>query len=154
MSQNRKLLKIVSLIQFPLGVALIVLGVLVFVGVLSDGSSHASLTASTNGASVQLSLGSGVVTLAAGLLCTMASVLGIRGANRPRSLGSHGLIAILGAISGACTTGICILAHVQDTLAESAFIMNINLMGLGTLLFILSIAAAILDKRVKGEITL
>ncbi|WP_321970511.1 hypothetical protein [Paratractidigestivibacter sp.] len=93
MSTNRRVLKIVSLIQFVLAVGVIVLAILAKVGGDQSVESHEW------GETVRLYLDLPAFILF-GALSIGASITGIHGANRPSRLGSHMLLCILGILFG------------------------------------------------------
>ncbi len=93
MSNNRKALKILSLVQFVLSVCVIVLAVLSKVG----GGEAAEAKEWGEAARLYLDLPAFAVF---GILSIAGSVTGIHGANRPSALGSHRLLCILGIVFG------------------------------------------------------
>lgn len=93
MSTNRKVLKVLSLIQFVLSIAVIVLAIVAKVGegwAVADGELE-------NAFRLYLDLPAFLVF---GACSIAASVTGIHGANRPSALGSHRLFCILGVVFG------------------------------------------------------
>ena len=92
MSQNRKMLKLLSFAQVIAAVAAVVMAV-----------------GAANGGPVEGLVGQ-VPALAAcglfalcGLLSFSSALYGIRGANRPSSLGAHRILSALGLIAGGAT---------------------------------------------------
>lgn len=137
MSENRKLLKIVSLIQAPLGLALIILGVLALAGGVGMAADPQMLGNPVEASVFRLI--SGIGALVAGLLALAATVLGIRGSNRPRALGSHRTLALLSTILSVL---LVILA------ATGALVITV----LAAVACILGIASFIYDGRVRHEL--
>ena len=93
MSSNRRALKIVSLIQFVLAIAVIILAILAKVG------GDQAVQSGEWGETVRLYLDLPAF-IVFGALSIGASVTGIHGANRPSALGSHRLLCILGVVFG------------------------------------------------------
>ncbi len=92
MSQNRKYLKILSLAQFVVGVAVVVLACVSKFG--------AGVVAGSDlGETLRLYLDF-IAFVVLAFLTIASSVTGIHGANRPSALGSHRLLSLLGAIAG------------------------------------------------------
>lgn len=92
MSSNRKILKILSLLQFALSIVVIILTVVAKVG-----GQTAAGQGQLDAMRPYLDL---PAALALGVLSVAASVMGIRGANRPSALGSHRVLCILAVILG------------------------------------------------------
>lgn len=93
MSSNRKVLKILSLIQFVLSAGVIILAVLSKVG----GGEAVEAKDWGEAARLYLDLPAFAVF---GFLSIAGSVTGIHGTNRPSALGSHRLLCILGVVFG------------------------------------------------------
>ena len=93
MSNNRKALKILSLVQFVLSICVIILAVLSKVG----GGEAAEANNWGEAARLYLDLPAFAVF---GVLSIAGAVTGIHGANRPSALGSHRLLCILGVVFG------------------------------------------------------
>lgn len=132
MSSNRKVLKILSLVQFVLSVCVIVLAVVAKV----NGSGQTAETGDLiQSARPYLGLPTSIVF---GLLSVAGSVTGIRGANRPSALGKHFLICVLGAVLGIVAmvlagAGLVALLAPGATVAVDA-------------------AAAVFDSKVRKEV--
>ncbi len=127
MSQNRKYLKILSLAQFVVGIAVIVI---TCVSQLGSGLP--------SGGDVTVYLALAACFVLAGL--TLAgSVMGIRGANRPSALGCHQVISILGCLVG--------IAAVVLTSGDDSPWMYVYALAL-----IVDIEGGWLDTKVRKEI--
>ena len=130
MSNNRKMLKILSLVQIVFVVLCFVMASLIF-----NGTPRVE-----GGADVPTFL---MANLDA-VLCTVAAFLtafcaidGIKGANRPTALGAHFVVAILVAIAGAAA---CVFSPAIQSLSIVC-----------ALDAILAIAAAVFGKKVRAE---
>ena len=93
MSSNRKVLKVLSLIQFVLSICVIILAVLSKLG------GNEAVEAKDWGEAARLYLDLPAFAVF-GILSIAGSVTGIHGANRPSALGSHRLLCILGVVFG------------------------------------------------------
>lgn len=99
MSNNRKMLKVLSLIQFVVAIIALVLGGITLAGAGSAGDGTVTVLGSEISATLWTVV-TGALIAFTGLLSLISSVLGIRGANRPSRLGGHGPISILAALLG------------------------------------------------------
>lgn len=138
MSQNRKLLKVFSLIQVLVAVFALVLG---FVTI---GSSDAAAGTAVDVFGMQLEGGiwtmlCGGLSIATGVLTLVSAALGIRGANRPSSLGGHAPASILTAVAGIASA----------VLAVSGGLLTWIVTAAAT---VLAILAAVFDGRVRKEL--
>ncbi|MFR3275129.1 MAG: hypothetical protein ACLTOP_05290 [Collinsella phocaeensis] len=136
MSQNRKMLKIFSLIQVPIALAALVMGALTLAG-----SSAAGGNASVLGIELAASLWQtilGAAAIAGGVLALVSASFGIRGANRPSSLGSHLPVSVLSAVAG-------VLAALGCTAGLNAGVA-------GAALAICAILACVYDRKVVKEL--
>lgn len=131
MSSNRKVLKVLSLIQFVLSICVIVLAVIAKVGsgeAVGDGGWYET-------ARLYLSLPLSVVF---GLLSIAGSVTGIRGANRPSGLGKHFLFCVLGAVFGIATLAVAGA--------------NVGVLVVAGATAAVDVAAAVFDSKVRKEL--
>lgn len=138
MSQNRKLLKVFSLIQVLVAVFALVLG---FVTI---GSSDAAAGTAIDVFGMQLEGGMwttlcGGLSIATGVLTFISAALGIRGANRPSSLGGHAPASILAAVAGIASAILAVSGGLLTWIVTAAAA-------------ILAILAAIFDARVRKEL--
>lgn len=138
MSQNRKLLKVFSLIQVLIAVFALVMG---FVTI---GSSDAAAGTAIDVFGMQLEGGMwttlcGGLSIATGALTFISAALGIRGANRPSSLGGHAPASILAAVAGIASAILAVSGGLFTWIVTSAAA-------------ILAILAAIFDARVRKEL--
>ena len=136
MSQNRKMLKIFSLIQVPIALAALVMGALALAG-----GSAMDGNASVIGIELAASLWQtilGGAAIAGGVLALVSASFGIRGANRPSSLGSHLPASVLSAVAGVVTALGCTV--------------SLNAGVAGTALAICSILACAYDRKVVKEL--
>ena len=130
MSNNRKMLKILSLVQIVFVVLCFVMASLVFNGtprVEGDADIPTFLMANLDAA---------LCTIAA-FLTAFCAIDGIKGANRPTALGSHFVVAILVAIAGV-----------------AACALSPDIQGLSVVCAldaVLAIAAAVFGKKVRAE---
>lgn len=102
MSQNRKILKVISLVQALVGLAAIIAGVLAIMNGQDDTGTFAVF-----GTTIDASLGAmivGVLGIATGVLTFASCGLGIQGANRPSSLGAHAPASVGALVLGILTT--------------------------------------------------
>lgn len=130
MSNNRKMLKVLSLAQIVFAVLCFVMASLVFNG-----------TPRVEG---DVDIPTFLMTNLDAVLCTVAAFLtafcaidGIKGANRPTALGAHLVVAVLVAAAGIAA---CIL---------SPAIQGLSIVC--ALDAVLAIAAAVFDKKVRAE---
>lgn len=141
MSQNRKLLKVFSLIQFVLGIIALILGIVFAAGASMVGGDAESVTLfGTYLDAAAWSLLNGVILIALGILQIASSVLGIRGANRPSALKGHLPITVVIVII-ACVD-IFISANI-DASTSPIGILAIALVGVG---------AGLYDQRTRQEL--
>lgn len=102
MSQNRKILKVISLVQALVGLAAIIAGVLAIMNGQDDAGAFVVF-----GTTIDASLGAmivGVLGIATGVLTFASCGLGIQGANRPSSLGAHVPASVGALVLGILTT--------------------------------------------------
>lgn len=102
MSQNRKILKVISLVQALVGLAAIIAGVLAIMNGQDDAGTFVVF-----GTTIDASLGAiivGVLGIATGVLTFASCGLGIQGANRPSSLGAHAPASVGALVLGILTT--------------------------------------------------
>ena len=130
MSNNRKMLKILSLIQIVFVVLCFVMASLVFNGTPRVGGDADVPTF------LMANLDAVLCTIAA-FLTAFCAIDGIKGANRPTALGSHFVVAILVAIAGVAA---CVLSPAIQGLSVVC-----------ALDAVLAIAAAIFGKKVRAE---
>lgn len=130
MSDNRKMLKVLSLAQIVFAVLCFVMASLVFNGtprVEGDADVPTFLMANLDA----------VLCTIAAFLTAFCAIDGIKGANRPSALGAHLVVAVLVAAAGIAA---CIL---------SPAIQGLSIVC--TLDAALAIAAAVFDKKVRAE---
>lgn len=137
MSSNRKLLKVLSLVQAPVAVALIVIGILTMAGTIEIPAGAQVLGLPLDEAVARYAAGAG--ELAAGGLTMVSAVLGIRGANRPRALGTHGVVSAVAGLLGICLVIFGVGGAVSTLLAGAAAT-------------VLGVAAFVYDGRVRREL--
>lgn len=102
MSQNRKILKVISLVQALVGLAAIIAGALAIMNGQDDAGAFVVF-----GTTIDASLGAmivGVLGIATGVLTFASCGLGIQGANRPSSLGAHVPASVGALVLGILTT--------------------------------------------------
>ena len=131
MSNNRKMLKILSLVQIVFVVLCFVMASLVFNGtprVEDDADVPTFLMANLDA----------VLCTIAAFLTAFCAIDGIKGANRPNALGAHLVVAVLVAAAGIAA---CILSPAVQGLPIVC-----------ALDAVLAIAAAVFDKKVRAEI--
>lgn len=136
MSQNRKMLKVFSLIQVPVALAALIFGVLAIAG-----GSAASGNASVLGIELAASLWQtvlGAAALIGGALALASASFGIRGANRPSSLGSHLPVSALSAVAGAVAAVGCTV--------------DVKTGAAGIALAVLAVLACVFDRKVTKEL--
>ena len=130
MSDNRKMLKVLSLAQIVFAVLCFVMASLVFNGtprVEGDVDILTFLMANLDA----------VLCPVAAFLTAFCAIDGIKGANRPSALGAHLVVAVLVAAAGIAA---CIL---------SPAIQGLSIVC--ALDAVLAIAAAVFDKKVRAE---
>ena len=127
MSQNRKLLKVFSLIQVLVAVFALVLG---FVTI---GSSEAAAGTTVDVFGMQLEGGMWTV------LTFISAALGIRGANRPSSLGGHAPVSVFAAVCGIASVVLAVSGGLLTWIVTAAAA-------------ILAVLAAVFDGRVRKEL--
>ena len=138
MSQSRKLLKVVSLIQVVLAIVGIVCGgMLVANGVSS--TEEISVFGMTLSGMVYL-VGTGICLIVSGALSLAGAMAGIRGANRPSSLGAH-----FGQSVSALAFGVVAAVLCTATALMAQAIASV-------VLAVLALGAAIFDKRCVKEL--
>lgn len=137
MSSNRKLLKILSLVQVPAAVALVVIAIMTMMGSIEIPVGAQVLGARLDDPVARYVIGAG--ELVTGVLTMVSAVFGIRGANRPSALGSHRIVSAIASLLGLC------LVIVGVSSAISALL-------LGALALALGVAAFVYDGRVRGEL--
>ena len=131
MSDNRKMLKVLSLAQIVFAILCFVMASLVFNGtprVEGDVDIPTFLMANLDA----------VLCTVAAFLTAFCAIDGIKGANRPSALGAHLVVAVLVAAAGIAA---CIL---------SPAIQGLSIVC--ALDAALAIAAAVFDKKVRTEI--
>lgn len=131
MSKNRKVLKILSIIQFVLSL------VVIFLAFLSKVGGEQAVQGGDRGNMIRLYLDLGAYAVF-GFLSIAAAVTGIHGANRPSALGSHRLLCILGAITG-------IFAIIVAGIGEGLPVFPV-------LTVIDDIASAVYDGKIRKEL--
>ncbi len=132
MSSNRKVLKILSLIQFVFSVCVIVLGVMAGLG---GAQSVEGQGLGETGPYLELA-----AAVLLGILSVAASVMGIRGANRPSALGKHGVVCALGVVLGIAAVAACAIDGNVPTAVASGITALIDA------------AAAVFDAKVRKEV--
>lgn len=131
MSNNRKMLKVLSLAQIVFAVLCFVMASLVFNGtprVEGDVDIPTFLMANLDA----------VLCTVAAFLTAFCAIDGIKGANRPSALGAHLVVAVLVAAAGIAA---CVF---------SPAIQGLSIVC--ALDAVLAIAAAVFDKKVRAEI--
>ena len=137
MSSNRKLLKVLSLVQAPVAVALIVVAIMTMMGSIEIPVGAQVLGARLDDPAARYVIGAG--ELVAGILTMASAVFGIRGANRPSALEAHGIVSALAGLLGIC------LVIVGVSSAISALL-------LGAAAAVLGVATFVYDGRVRKEL--
>ncbi|WP_040219738.1 hypothetical protein [Collinsella bouchesdurhonensis] len=130
MSNNRKMLKVLSLAQIVFAVLCFVMASLVFNGtprVEGDVDIPTFLMVNLDA----------VLCTVAAFLTAFCAIDGIKGANRPTALGAHLVVAVLVAAAGIAA---CILSPAVQGLSIVC-----------ALDAVLAIAAAVFDKKVRAE---
>ena len=130
MSNNRKMLKILSLVQIVFVVLCFVMASLIFNGtprVEGDADILTFLAANLDA----------VLCTVAAFLTAFCAIDGIKGANRPSALGAHLVVAILVAVAGIAA---CILSPAVQGLSIVCAIDAV-----------LAILAAVFGKKVRAE---
>ena len=130
MSNNRKMLKVLSLAQIVFAVLCFVMASLVFNGaprVEGDVDIPTFLMANLDA----------VLCTIAAFLTAFCAIDGIKGANRPSALGAHLVVAVLVAAAGIAA---CILSPAVQGLSIVC-----------ALDAVLAIVAAVFDKKVRAE---
>lgn len=139
MSTDRKTLKIVSIIQFVLGIVTFIFGAILLAGTgLAEGDPISFVGAEFD--PVTWAIINGVAFDVLGVLQIICAVLGIHGANRPSALGSHFLFAAI-VIIVAVIAGI-----ISSALGE---------FSMPTLIVVvagIALSGAVFDKRVRKEL--
>lgn len=137
MSQNRKILKVVSLIQALVGLAALIAGIFAIVN-----AQDSAGTFEVFGTTIDASLGCmvlGALSVITGA-CTFGScTLGIQGANRPSSLGAHAPLSVAALVLG-------ILATIFGTS------VNLVLAVISGVAAVLALFAVMYDGRVRKEL--
>lgn len=128
MSSNRKALKICSFVQFALTIAALVMAFMTMQGA-SDSNASATTVPW---------IAEAILYVAVGVLSLADCVLGIRGANRPRSLGSHLPVAVVALLASAATCAISVVNAGVPVVAGIAAVV--------------SLVAAVLSTKVKKEL--
>ena len=130
MSNDRKMLKILSLIQIVFVVLSFVMASLIFNGaprVEGDADVPTFLMANLDA----------VLCTVAAFLTAFCAIDGIKGANRPSALGAHLVIALLVAVAGIAA---CILSPAIQGLS---IVCALNT--------VLALASAVFGKKVRAE---
>lgn len=130
MSNNRKMLKVLSLAQIVFAVLCFVMASLVFNGtprVEGDVDIPTFLMVNLDA----------VLCTVAAFFTAFCAIDGIKGANRPTALGAHLVVAVLVAAAGVAA---CILSPAVQGLSIVC-----------ALDAVLAIAAAVFDKKVRAE---
>ena len=130
MSNNRKMLKILSLVQIVFVVLCFVMASFIFNGtprVEGDADIPTFLIANLDA----------VLCTVAAFLTAFCAIDGIKGANRPSALGAHLVVAILVAVAGIAA---CILSPAVQGLSIVC-----------ALDAVLAILAAVFGKKVRAE---
>ena len=130
MSTNRKVLKVISLLQVLAALGAAALGAIALIG-----ADLAEAEAGVLG--VLVVYADGVLYLLCAVLTFICAVMGIHGANQPSRLGSHRLIAILVLLLAVAT---CVFAGMGQEIPVMAAIVAV-----------LALAAAVLDGFVRKE---
>lgn len=139
MSSNQKSLKVVSIIQFILGIVTFVLGAILLAGAgLAEGGPISFLGAEFD--PVTWATVNGVAFDVLGVLQIICAVLGIHGANRPSALGSHFLFAVI-VVIGAVVAGVISSGLGEFTMPTLVIIVA----GI-------ALSVAMFDKRVRKEL--
>ena len=131
MSGNRKALKIVSLIQFVLAAAVMILAALSKIGAAEAVNSE------DWGAAARMYLELPCFAVF-GFCSIFAAVTGVHGANRPSRLGSHRLLCILGILFG-------MVAMVVSGAGEGVPLVP-------ALTVVVDLVGAVIDGRVRNEL--
>ena len=97
MSQVRKALKIVSLVQVLVVIWALATGVSLIVSTTAEPTWDVYLLAIDHATYVRIV---GVLLVGAGVFTLLSTIYGIRGANRPSALGSHPLVTAIGLLAG------------------------------------------------------
>ncbi|AEB06270.1 hypothetical protein Corgl_0143 [Coriobacterium glomerans PW2] len=139
MSLNRKILKLLSFAQIIVSIVAIVFAVISF----SRGGESAEAASSVFGMQLAASVWAMVRDASLILLAIVtiaASAAGIRGANRPSSLGSHRPLSLIGLILGLVC---CAIAFGLETIPA---------LIIAVLLALYHIASLIVGGRVRREL--
>lgn len=131
MSGNRKALKIVSIVQFVLAAAVMVLAA------LSKAAGAQAVSSQDWGDAVHMYLDLPCFAVF-GFTSIFAAVTGVHGANRPSRLGSHRLLCILGVVFG-------IVAIIVSGAGE-------GLPAVPALTVVVDLVGAVLDGHVRKEL--
>lgn len=135
MSQSRKILKLISFAQFVFAIVALVLGAVSLAGAGSAMGQQVTTLGNEMDAALWATT-MGTLLVLDGALSLVASVLGIRGANRPSKLGSHRLLSALGVIAALAAM---VLSGVGGILVVAL------------ILFLLDAEAVVFDARVRKE---
>ena len=128
MSENRKALKIVSLIQFVAAIVVVVVAL-----VATPAADASGIVADTPWLGKALCVACALL----GLACCAG---GIRGANRPSALGSHNVVSILALVAGVGAAAVMAMAGTTVTAAAPAAAA------------VLALAGLVLDGKVRKEL--
>ncbi len=139
MSSNRKLLKVISFVQVIVAIIVGILGAISLAGAGVAAEGVYNLFGIELDA-VALATAMGVTFDVTAILSLICAFMGIRGANRPSSLGSHFLFCVLAVIAGFVS--VAVSGNMGEFAAPTIVFVAI----------VVAIAAAFWDKRVRTEL--